>query len=282
MADSGGSGLLYYKEVFPSEALRPVIYCFWELRTTGLLENPLSYRVVADGCIDMIIDTQSYHDMFIAGIADASFDVPLSGHSAYFGIRFLPGTIHSLFPVPVNDIRNLMVPAADVLEKEQAELSKRVFEAPGFAGRIAAAEQFLIKRISKQHKAMHPGLACALHHILYTGGNLPIQKKAADWISPRQLRRLFQEAIGCHPKLFARIVRFQKTLSTLHGRQDFYHYGYFDQAHFIKDFKTFSGTTPSLFDRKLTKVEASELPRTCATALALAHAVGRTNHRKET
>lgn len=249
MADASGKGPLFYREEMPCEVLRPFIHCFWELRTSEFFENTVSYRVVADGCIDMIIDTGSYNEMFIAGISDSSFDVAMDRNQSYFGIRFLPGSIRSFFTVPAGSMLNLMPPAQELIGREPMELAQRVFEAPDFSSRVIVATRFLTKLIAKKYTEIHPGLACALHHILTTGGNLPIQKKAADWISPRQLRRLFHEQIGCHPKLFARIVRFQKTLATLHGRHEFYHYGYFDQAHFIKDFKTFSGTTPSFFDR---------------------------------
>ncbi|MFN7119028.1 MAG: helix-turn-helix domain-containing protein [Saprospiraceae bacterium] len=91
-----------------------------------------------------------------------------------------------------------------------------------------------------------------MHHILHSAGNAPIQEKVADWISPRQMRRLFEYYIGLNPKTFARIVRFQQTLNAMQRTKPsdwkgiYYHYGYFDQAHFIRECKTFYGDTPKV------------------------------------
>ncbi|MEL6924825.1 MAG: helix-turn-helix domain-containing protein, partial [Bacteroidota bacterium] len=69
-------------------------------------------------------------------------------------------------------------------------------------------------------------------------------------ISPRQLRRLFKFYIGDTPKTFCKVVRFQHILKAKHSRQSlrhnklFYDLGYYDQAHFIKDFKHLYGLTP--------------------------------------
>ena len=71
-----------------------------------------------------------------------------------------------------------------------------------------------------------------------------------DRISPRQLRRLFEYYIGDSTKTFSKVVRFQNILKAKPSTQSlrenklFYDTGYFDQAHFIKDFKNFYGVTP--------------------------------------
>ena len=69
-------------------------------------------------------------------------------------------------------------------------------------------------------------------------------------ISRRRLQRLFKFYIGDSPKTFSQVVRFQQILSAkrslerLKKEKIFFDAGYYDQAHFIKEFKTFYGTTP--------------------------------------
>lgn len=248
--DSTGNGKLFYREQAPCLHLRPYIHCFWELRSVKPLAATYAYRVISDGCIDLIVDSQSFHGMIIAGISEAASEVPMNGTVSYFGIRFLPSGINYFLKLPLQALQNQMIPASDFSIHALHELSQMVFGKKEFAQKIAVSESFLLKKLHGQHTSMHPGLARALHHILSTGGDVAIQTKAAEWISPRQLRRLFHEYVGCSPKLFARITRFQKTLYTMRfgkpaeKRNAFYQHGYFDQAHFIKEFRLLYGTTP--------------------------------------
>jgi len=251
--DSLGKGKLFYKEHVPCIHLQPYVHCFWELKSTEPLSTTYNYRVITDGCIDLIIDCQSFNGMLIAGIADTSFEVPMDGTVSYLGIRFLPASIHTFLKFPVSTIINQMLNVDNLSDRSLDSLAELIFEKNDLTGRILVAESFLLKLLSKRNSEIHPGLARALHHILSTGGDISIQNKAAEWISPRQLRRLFHDHVGCSPKLFARITRFQKTLYTMRygspGERinPFYQHGYFDQAHFIKEFKLLYGSTPAFY-----------------------------------
>jgi AraC-like DNA-binding protein len=71
-------------------------------------------------------------------------------------------------------------------------------------------------------------------------------------VSSRRLERLFAEHVGLPPKLFLRVVRFQEVLRGLRGEtnattwaQRAAQHGFYDQAHFIRDFKTFVGESPA-------------------------------------
>ena len=82
-------------------------------------------------------------------------------------------------------------------------------------------------------------------------GYLDIEKELNTGLSPRQLRRIFNYYIGTTPKSFSNVVRFQHILNakpsnqSLKGNKIYFDVGFFDQAHFIKNFKTFYGVTPS-------------------------------------
>ena len=89
-----------------------------------------------------------------------------------------------------------------------------------------------------------------LVYILHTNGIQRVNGGPAAGVSERHLRRIFQQYIGETPKTFARIVRFQKLLQTscsaksLPVERRYHDFGYYDQAHFIKEFKRFYGSTP--------------------------------------
>ncbi len=91
----------------------------------------------------------------------------------------------------------------------------------------------------------------ALIEILQKRGTLDIEKEINVGLSPRQMRRLFKYYVGCTPKLFSKVMRFQQLLrskpssASLKNNPIFYDVGYYDQAHYIKEFKTLFGTTPA-------------------------------------
>ena len=91
----------------------------------------------------------------------------------------------------------------------------------------------------------------AIAIILKNYGVLNIEKDLNTGISPRQLRRLFKYYIGDSAKTFAKVVRFQNILRAKPSKQSLqqnklFYEGYYDQAHFIKEFKNFYGVTPGV------------------------------------
>lgn len=90
----------------------------------------------------------------------------------------------------------------------------------------------------------------AIAAIVQHKGALQIEKDLHTGLSPRQLRRLFEFYVGDSAKKFSQIVRFQNLLlaspsaAMLKQEKVFFDLGYYDQAHFIKEFKRFYGTSP--------------------------------------
>lgn len=259
--NTSGRNSLYYKEYLPASILQPYVHCIWELKTPQPLNRLYFYRVVSDGCLDLIVDCQSFQGIIVAGVTDHALDIPVYSSAAYIGIRFLPSGINRFDKFPLGELRNKMVDITDTIGNKWNELAQRLFECRHTLDRLQLINSFLINQLSKNKISVHPALADALYQILSADGHLPIQKKAASQISPRQLQRLFLEHIGCTPKVFARIIRFQKTLYQMNhcgpelNRSAFYHFGYTDQAHFIREFKLFYGNTPGMLKTQGQKVE---------------------------
>ena len=91
----------------------------------------------------------------------------------------------------------------------------------------------------------------SLHLIFRKNGYLNTEKELQTGLSPRQLRRVFNFYIGTTAKSFSNVVRFQYILNAKPSKQSlkenklYFDVGFHDQAHFIKNFKTFYGITPS-------------------------------------
>ncbi|MBS1526269.1 MAG: helix-turn-helix domain-containing protein [Bacteroidetes bacterium] len=117
--------------------------------------------------------------------------------------------------------------------------------------RFRIVESFLLRQL-KELKADQM-VAGALHHIYQSKGTIRITKLAELLhTSPSPLEKRFRAIVGASPKKFAGIVRARHVLAALNNDdQDTAEYlsAFYDQAHFIKEFKKFSSMTPEQYLR---------------------------------
>ncbi|MCZ8215282.1 MAG: helix-turn-helix domain-containing protein, partial [Cyclobacteriaceae bacterium] len=128
-----------------------------------------------------------------------------------------------------------------------------VIAASTFHKRIAILEDFLVQRL-KDKKNIDTITAASVDALLTLKGQLSVDQMAErQTISRRQLERRFATTVGLSPKQLSKIIRLQHTLKNMEENPSnnlaslAVENGYFDQAHFIKDFKEFTGMTPKQF-----------------------------------
>lgn len=115
--------------------------------------------------------------------------------------------------------------------------------------RVAIVSDFFERKLDGVSREL-PVVHRAVHSVLDAKGSVNIVRLARDHaLSTRQFERKFKEFAGLNPKLYSRIVRFQAaTQHKLTGTRDLtgiaYACGYYDQSHFINDFRQFSGYSP--------------------------------------
>jgi hypothetical protein len=244
------SAAVTYREYRPSGPVAAAVHCYWVLQSNGTVASPLNYRVVSDGCVDLLIDCTAFEGLIVAGTASRSATVALDGPIDYFGIRFYPGVFHRLFAAPMKSLVNRMIPASDVLGAGLRDLEMRLFAAGSTRARIGIAEHSLRERLEAGGMGGDGRLSATLAAIYRRNGQLPIDAKPISGVSPRHLRRMFDRAIGVSPKTFARIVRFQNVLGAMLNTPRkrwpaiYLDFGYYDQSHFTNEFKAFFGHPP--------------------------------------
>lgn len=235
-----GSGVVY-RETRPDRPLETFISCYWELKVTTPLALPFVYRVVADGCIDIYFNCSNPAESVIMGFSDRHSEFPLGNRFHYAGIRFLPTMFSQLFRIDTSSFTNEQVALIDV-DKDLSDLiADKLNGRSGMAEISATLDQYFETRLRKSMVNDDRRLYRALGLILQSNGSLNIESALDTGISSRQLRRMFGYYIGSSAKVFSRVIRFQHFLQT----RDFIDAGYYDQAHFIKEFKTLFGSTPS-------------------------------------
>ncbi len=242
---------IVYQEIRPNPILENFVYCFWQLKTPKPLHKPFVYRVVSDGCIDIFFDHNQPSDNFIMGFCRKYTEFPIGTHFDYIGIRFLPAAFPLIFGIDAKTLSNQSPPLNTVLPELSDWIVSEVKQSDSFTHITTILGQKLADIIQNQQLQYDTRFLNSLDLIFQKNGFLDTERELDTGLSTRQLRRIFNFYIGTTAKSFSNVVRFQYILNAKPSRQSlkedklYFDVGFFDQAHFIKNFKTFYGVTPS-------------------------------------
>jgi AraC-like DNA-binding protein len=254
-----------YQIYTPSAELGSFVKCFWSLEDTTA-SAPVRQRVVPDGCMEMIFNygdlyQQFFEDgtsliqprSFIFGQISRFIEIAPTGNTGIIAARFFPGGLSPFIDLPVSLLENKAVDIQALFGEKGKLLEQEVLSAATNTGRISLLERFLLSRLGESHAIDMITKEC-VDVIMQSNGQLDVAELAEKMqLHRRNIERKFSSAIGMSPKQLARIVRLQSTLKMLQQKNFTsltslaYENGYYDQAHFIKDFKEFTGTSPKSF-----------------------------------
>ena len=187
-------------------------------------------------------------------------NINISNNHLMLCVTFRPGGLHRLLNVPMHTMMDTDVDTSFLFKKEISEVNEQLKEAGSYETMKMIAENFLLQKISGLRSALP--FDKAMQFLVQHDGNISIDKIASlSCLSIRQFERKCKERIGLPPKLFARLTRFSKAYRLkeqrphLHWTSLAYECGYFDQMHLIRDFKEFTGVTPSFIDKELSETK---------------------------
>lgn len=251
-----------YFTVKPPERLAGYVRYFWVLEGEVSPDKAYIHRSMADGCAELIFHYNGIFDDLIDDVpAGKSFSSGLAGQSqifrrflikqnfGIFGAYLYPFAVSQLFSIPGIDAKNQMIDLKTLLGSEANELEEKVMLATNNELRFKIVSEFLERKLIKTKK-QPPGVFESVKHIIQTNGTASVEALAQQvFRSTRQFERSFKHFAGFSPKLFSRIIRFQTALAKYgnNGKslaQIAYECGYYDQSHFVHDFKEFSGHNP--------------------------------------
>lgn len=192
------------------------------------------------------------HDSFFAGLFDRSTYVVPAGAASCLQVNLTPLGAHLLFRLPMHEVVNRIVALEDVAPRALAGVDEQLEDRADWESRFALLDELFATRLSEV-RAPAPDIAWAWTALERTNGRAPI-----GWIcdrlgrSRRHLATRFREQIGLPPKTVARIMRFERAVSLLGGRDApladiAFECGYYDQAHMNRDFREFAGASPAAF-----------------------------------
>lgn len=196
-------------------------------------------------------ETNDLPQSVVTGLRNSSRRIRYATKSAALLVVFREGGAAVFLREPVHELFGLHIPA-DCLTPRSilAETEEKLAGAVHDRQRIAVVEQFLLSRLHE------PGPDRLIRHsiqkIRSAGGIIKIRDLLADIpLSRDPFEKRFRKIVGTSPKQFAGIVRLRHVIKNYSQKKSLtetaYSAGYFDQAHFIKDFKSFTGQTPKAF-----------------------------------
>ena len=236
---------MVYREIAPMEALRPWVHCYWVLE--GCQAGP--QVIYPDGRPEIVFhygdpfvrDSREQARALYAGQLTSPIIVQSGRRAGVFGVRFTPAGGWAFARVPQTEITGAITCLDNLWNLRDATDS--ILTARSNAERIAIVERVLSARLPS-----HPDTIDLLA-IAIADGHLPSREaRMESGYSARQWERVFRERTGLRPKMLERIGRFRRAmhLSQSHRWVDIAAIcGYSDQAHLVRDFREFAGTTPS-------------------------------------
>jgi AraC-like DNA-binding protein len=256
---------LYY----PSDELKPFVKQFWVLSTgpqaiseplypTGYLELAIN---ISEGNVTTVIEDRHIKmpNVEVFGQLTLPGKLLATKGSKLLITRFYPHAFSLFFPNQARDFTNDSIDLNEIFGSEATGLYENIMKEDSLEKKIAVLERFLVKKIRADNgKLQKMKLVRSIYNQVFLNDEPVAVENLAQQhgYSERYIQKLFVDFIGVPPKQFLNIQRFNRSLELIRSSRHSltsiaYECGYYDQAHFIKSFKGFSGLTPSQFKGSL-------------------------------
>ena len=198
-------------------------------------------------------EVQACNNVWTSGLRTEPITIPSGTDAAMMVIMFKKGKAGPFFPFPMNEIADAVVEADLVWGSDFGDLRERLIGTKDLGLRFKLVEDFLIGRFQSKLD-IDPCVAFAVSEMTDRPDHLNISRMNAKiGYSQKHFIDMFRRAVGVTPKSYLKIMRFQKAVKVIDavdnpdwGRIS-QECGFYDQAHFINDFKNFSGFTPTKY-----------------------------------
>jgi AraC-like DNA-binding protein len=247
-------GQFQHERRLPSAALAGLVehywYVSWDLRDLP----PQQQATLPHPNVHLVIGPNASH---IYGVHTARFEQRLEDQDFVFGVKFKPGGFYPFLQAPVSTLTNRSLPAQAVFGNDCQSLAPRIAACAAVDAMTIEAEAFLLAHLP----APDPNVARASALVSSIASDLGISSvnrlMTSAAIDKRALQRLFQKYVGIGPKWVIKRYRLHEAIAQMQGSAAVnwaalaLELGYFDQAHFGRDFRALVGQSPTEYARSL-------------------------------
>lgn len=264
-----------YLEFPPSQHMKAFVKCYFLFESDAQTE--FEDTVFPGGHMEIIFNLgdsiwqsacadkfQTTPKIELWGQLTSALKVRTKGRNAMLGIRFQAHAASLILREDVLAFNDKISSLEDVLGNSVKQIHQQLLETSSTRERIELLEEFLIARLTL-NKISDNKANRLLNQIVADSANFSgsVETLASRYaITPRYLQKLFLRYTGLTPKLYSQIHRFQQSLKHLSDDNTSltsvaYNCGYFDQSHFIREFKSFTGITPSAYSPDASPLNAA-------------------------
>jgi AraC-like DNA-binding protein len=199
-----------------------------------------------------------YSGAVLSGTYSRVFVCDATQHESMVGVHFRPGGAVPFLEQAANDFADTHADLGDLWGRSAAVLRERLCEGARPQERFRILEAFLMRRLHRHASKRHRAVAAALNMFGAAGTGAAVRDAAREvGLCERRFIQVFHTHVGVTPKLFCRLLRFQRAralaqrVATVDWSQLASACGYFDQSHLIRDFQEFSSSSPTAYLRQV-------------------------------
>jgi len=246
-------------------ALQPLVSGIWSMETNEPVEDHFPIRILPNTLVELIIHFRDPHQSriaenknshqersFMLSQLDRYMHMKPSKEMGFLSVFFTPQGAAHFFGPAIRELNN-GITGLQLIWKMAAEIEERILAASDSNQRSILLQRYLLK-CKPQNERPDLAVEFCLNQIEDSKGQIRIESLSdKTGISKRQLLRRFDHYTGIPPKTLARKIKFMNAVKELklHPQESLtsiaYETGYYDQAHFIHDFREYSGLTPSQY-----------------------------------
>lgn len=261
-----------FLQIEPHSHLKNYIERMWVFQTGGRMPIEDMKLVVPNGNLKLTISYQNgvvasingmtffskEHQITLTGLIDVPviLDTEKDLMTETIGIEFNPQGVYRFFRFNLNEIRNQIFSLEDLLGKAGKQLTEQIANTISVQQKLVVIQQFLLNQLSIHCE--DEIFEYCVEKIRSSNGKISIKElEKKTGYSSRWLNMKFNDKLGVSPKILSSIIRFNNYYqSFILGsneslfKNDYYHL-FYDQSHFIKDFKRFTGLPPAKLEKQI-------------------------------
>jgi len=253
LAPTESTGAFHHARIAPSPDLEDVVQHYWSVRWDLRGHAPQRRETLPHPNVHLVVERGK---SAIWGVHTTRFTTTLEGHGEVFGVKFRVGGFSALSDAPMSRLRNREQDLHEEFGADADDMEATVLSIEGDAQRAAIIES-LLRRHAKPVDDDARRAAAIVDGIAADASIARVEDAVARWSIPlRSLQRLFNTHVGVGPKWVIQRFRLHEALARIAAARDVdwttlaHELGYFDQAHFIRDFKALVGQSPGDYLRR--------------------------------